>query len=148
MSACVGAFSGGQRSGPLGGGLNGGALLQHGVGGFTSTPSLGWAWRAWSAPVAASGRLLPIAVEVVPFRVAAIQPPFPAISSRSRWSRYGVHGETTVVIPRHWWRKLMGSELCGARWSVQGRGFFGVRRNPCWTIDTDAVMPVGAGFPS
>ena len=47
-------------------------LLQHGDGGFAGPVGPGRASGAWCAPVAASGRLPPSAVEVVPSREAAV----------------------------------------------------------------------------
>ena len=55
------------------------------------------------------------------------------------------HGETTVVIARPWWRMLVGGKFGELLWSVRGRGFLEVGRNPC-RLDTDAVMPAGVAI--
>jgi hypothetical protein len=117
--------------------------------GASRARGLGRARGAWFASVAASGRLRPLAVEVVPSCVCAVRLIL-ALGCLFRFyrSRYSGHGETAVVIARSWWRELVGDEFGGARWDIGGRGFLGVGRNPCRMADTEAVTPTGAAIPS
>jgi hypothetical protein len=70
--------------------------------------------RAWCVPAVVSGRLPATANggggQSLP-RVAVL-PPIAGVTSWSCQPRYMGHGETTVVIARHWWRVPM--ECCGA----------------------------------
>jgi hypothetical protein len=94
--------------------------------------------RAWFASVAASGRLPPLAVEVVPSCVCAVRLiPAPGCLFRFYRSRYVGHGEMAVVIARSWWRELVGGEFGGARWSIGAVVFWGLGEIPVgWPTPT------------
>jgi hypothetical protein len=64
----------------------------------------------------------------------------------SCWPRNMVHGETTMVIARPWWR-VGGWQAWWSTLDRSGCGFLGVGRNPCH-LNTDAVMLAGVAFPS
>jgi hypothetical protein len=62
-------------------------------------------------------------------------------------------GLDTLVTVRRDDCKIVVARAGGRRvwWSAMellGRGFFGVRRNPCRKVGTDVVMPMGAAIPS
>ena len=98
--------------------------------------------RAWCVPDAASGRLPPTAVEVVPSRVLLYyhsSPESPRLGLPASQRRLG---ETAAVIAKPWWRVLAGGKLDGVLRNIRGSSFLGVGRNPCH-LDTDAVTPVG-----
>ena len=56
-----------------------------------------------------------------------------------------VHGETTVMAARSWWRALVGGKDRRCYSERLGCGFLEVGRNPC-RLDTDAVTPVGVAI--
>jgi hypothetical protein len=82
--------------------------------------------RVCFAPDATSSRLPPMAVGVVPSRVATVQTLIPGcFFSVPRVSQLWP-AEMALVIARPWWRVLVGDKFGVARWIVRGRGFLGV----------------------